>query len=346
MALLLQGYTAALIGCLIAIGGISDALGRKQVLTASVVCCVVATAIVLPDPGVLSLGIARWFQGLGVGLSMGSSVAWLSQLANPKRAARIIGLASTAGFAGGPLLTELVLRISETSVSVSYVLWTLALVLSGISLLWVSEEAATEPRPALVRLPTFPPGTLLAGGAISLGWSVAGIIVAVVPGIMTESGDGAWAGATLFVLLAAGTVAQVDARRRAPLTSLKLGAVVLTIGTAVLATGLALGSTPLTLFGAAVAGSATHAWLYVGGLARVAQCAPGSASSVSGFFLFAYLGFGLPAIGLGWAADTLGTTGAMLGLACCIGIGAFVLYRAVGYSKSWPETEIKASSNV
>ena len=115
MALLLQGYSAALIGCLLAIGGISDALGRRQVLTASVVCCLVATAVVMLDPGALTLGIARWFQGLGVGLCMGSSVAWLSVLGDPKRAARIVGLASTAGFAGGPLLTGLVLAVSELS---------------------------------------------------------------------------------------------------------------------------------------------------------------------------------------------------------------------------------------
>ncbi len=346
MALLLQGYTAALIGCLLAIGGLSDALGCKKVLTASVVCCVIATAIVIPDPDVLSLGIARWFQGLGVGLSMGSSVAWLSQLANPKRAARSIGLASTAGFAAGPILTELVLRISETSAVVSYGIWTLALVLSGISLMWVAEERETGPRPAMVRLPSFPLGTILAGGAIALGWSVAGILVAVVPGLMSDSGNGAWAGRTLFVMLAAGTFAQIDARQRAPLPSLKLGAIVLTIGTALLAIGLELGSTPLTLLGAAVTGSATHGWLFVGGLARVAHCAPGSASAVSGFFLFAYLGFGLPAIGLGWAADTFDVPSAMAGLVVCIAIGAVVLFRSVGYSKSWEETVSKASSSV
>jgi hypothetical protein len=182
--------------------------------------------------------------------------------------------------------------------------------------------------------------------AIALGWSVAGIIVAVVPGLMSEAGNGAWSGVTLFVMLAAGTVAQIDARERAPLASLKFGAIILTLGTALLAVGLALQSTPLTLLGAAVAGGATHGWLFVGGLARVAEFAPNSASAVSGFFLLAYLGFGLPAIALGWAADTAGTPYAVLGLVGCVAVGAVVLFRSVGYSKSWADTVSKASSNV
>jgi predicted MFS family arabinose efflux permease len=70
----------------------------------------------------------------------------------------------------------------------------------------------------------------------------------------------------------------------------------------------------LVLLGAAVTGSACYGFTYLGGLAELSlRSGEKRARAVSGYFALAYLGFGLPSVGLGFLSDRFGLMPALSG---------------------------------
>ncbi|MCB9674253.1 MAG: MFS transporter [Alphaproteobacteria bacterium] len=318
MSLLLAGYVGALMPSLVLLGGSSDRLGRRPVVLAAMTCSLVATLLVALSPGVAALAVARWFQGFGVALGFGAATAWMTELAGGQRSARLTSLASTAGFGFGALATAAWRSVVPTGVPATYWLWALALVgvFAAVARLPVPPVAA--PDAAFVRPPAFPPGSRVPGFAIGVGWGVAGIVVAVLPGVLEPFG-GAWSGVVLFVLLLSGVVAQEHARTLSGRRSLAIGALLLPLGTAVLAAGVAFRSVPAVLLGASIAGSSSHGYGYLGGLAQVTGLAS-PARSVSGYFLAAYIGFGAPAVAMGALVDRVGPSTAFAALAAIVAL--------------------------
>jgi MFS family permease len=155
-------------------------------------------------------------------------------------------------------------------------------------------------------------GTLPAGGTIATAWAVSGLVVAVVPAQLAEHRLGMWAGPVLFLVNAAGVLVQPWARRLAPQRSMLIGLSVVPVGYALMVTGAALHQLPAVLLGACICGTGCYGFSYLGGLAAVSDAAGEQrARAVAGFFFFAYLGFGIPSILVGYAADHVGTTWAL-----------------------------------
>jgi len=70
----------------------------------------------------------------------------------------------------------------------------------------------------------------------------------------------------------------------------------------------------LVLTGVAIAGTACYGFTYLGGLAEVVRLSNAqSARAVSGYFVCAYLRYGLPVIFIGFFADRIGILNALLG---------------------------------
>lgn len=298
MSTLLQGYTVALLALLLTSSGWASRQTPTLVVRLALLCASVATALVWFQPDVVGLGVARWAQGAGVALVMATSTAWLARGWGPTVAARAVGAASTLGFGGGALLTTIASLTQSGLRPWSYGLWLAALLVVLVVL-------PTAERGPIVQSawPKPPPWSAALG--IFAGWAVAGVVIAVVPGALHALGRSGWAGATLFVLLGSGLLAQQDARRADARQALQRGAIALVVGTTVLVVAVLSGSVALLLIGAALAGTATHGWLYVGGLARSLEEAP-DGSSTNGFFIAAYVGFGGPAVLLGMGLDRWG----------------------------------------
>ena len=101
----------------------------------------------------------------------------------------------------------------------------------------------------------------------------------------------------------------MDARK-----ALRIGAALLPIGYASLLYGAWSGRMPFVLAGAAVAGAACYGFTYLGGLAELSlRGGVLRARAVSGYFVFAYLGFGLPSVGLGFLSDRFGLMPSLVG---------------------------------
>jgi len=70
-------YVAGLVGALLTVGSLSDHLGRRPVLVASLLLAAAGTAIFWAAGGVFSLVFARVVQGIATGTATGALAAGL-----------------------------------------------------------------------------------------------------------------------------------------------------------------------------------------------------------------------------------------------------------------------------
>jgi len=317
-AVVFAAYIAALVPTLIVLGGISDRVGRKPILLVGLGCAILATALMIFAPSVTALFLARVLQGVGVGLSIGAGTAFLAELLggteSAARAASLAAVTTSLGFGSGALLTSAGLATVPTVPPISYVL-VAALALGcfvAVSALRVRGRATVTG--ALLRLPYFPAGAWGYGVAIAVAWAVTGLVIAVVPGQLARYGLGVWSGPTLFLVNATGALMQPFARRLAPGAALRVGFVLLPLGYGLLVLGAWRGVLPGILAGAMLAGAACYGFTYLGGLSAVSMAGGVErARAVSGYFLCAYLGLGLPSIAVGFLADRVGIVTALVG---------------------------------
>ncbi len=320
-------YIAGLLPALLFFGGISDRIGRKQAIFAGLVAALGATVLMIYRPGIQLLFISRILQGIGVGLSVGAGSAYLAEALGggkaAQRSAGYVALATSLGFGGGALFTGTVLLFTQTLLPISY--WIIALSTAACLAMVLGMRGNRPAGGTLLRLPFFPKGTLPITLTITLAWAVTGVIISLMPAQLARNGLAAWAGHALFLVNGAGVAVQPWARRLDPRKALLVGAIILPIGYFALLYGAWAGHMSMVFMGSALAGSACYGFTYLGGLAEVTRRGGDQrARAVSGYFVFAYLGFGLPSVGLGFLADrfglmpTLAGFGIVLALLCLL----------------------------
>jgi MFS family permease len=274
-------------------------------------------------PGMHHLFLARILQGMGVGLSMGAGSAYLAESLGggkaAQRSAGYVAVATSLGFGGGALLTGTVLLFRPTPSPISY--WIIALATAICLALIPGMRDKPAAGGTLLRLPFFPKGTLPITLTITLAWAVTGVVISLMPAQLARNGLSAWAGHALFLVNGTGVAVQPWARRMHPRNALLAGALILPVGYFALLYGAWAGHMSLVLLGSALAGSACYGFTYLGGLAELSQRGGEQrARAVSGYFVFAYLGFGLPSVGLGFLADRFGLVPTLTGFGSALAL--------------------------
>lgn len=306
-AIAFSTYIAGLLPTLVLLGGASDRIGRKTVILTSLLLACVATFLMIVQPNIYTLFITRVLQGIGVGFMTGTGTAYLSTLMpqNATKVAAYVSLTTALGFSSGALFTNAALFYRYSLVPFSY--WVVLILLLGCIGLTISipEQATTSV--ALIRLPIFSMDAVWPGLAIALAWSLAGIVGVILPTQLARYGLPNWAGLMLFIITIAGVMFQPFARRLEARRSLQIGAVLLVAGYFSFIYGAWLGHLGLVLAGVAIAGTASYGFTYLGGLAEVVQMSgTQSAPFTSGYFVCAYLGYGIPVILIGFLSDKFG----------------------------------------
>ncbi|MBD1867068.1 MFS transporter [Cyanobacteria bacterium FACHB-471] len=339
-AIAFSTYVAGLLPTLILLGGASDRIGRKTVILTSLLLICVATFLMIAQPTIYTLLITRVLQGIGVGLITGTGTAYLSTLM-PQHSAKVaayVSLTTALGFSSGALFTNAVLSIQDSLVPFSY--WVVfGLILGCIGLTFGIPEQATTSTP-LIRLPVFPSATIWAGLAIALAWSLAGIVGIILPAQLTHYGLPNWSGPMLFIIVIAGVFFQPAARHMEARRSLQLGSLLLVIGYALFTLGTAFKILSLVLIGVAIAGTACYGFTYLGGLAEVVRLDSAQpARAISGYFVCAYLGYGIPVILIGLLSDRFGIVNTLIGFGALLlvsNVSLIAIYQTLKQKKRQP----------
>ncbi len=328
-ALVFASYVLGMLPCYIFLGGLSDRVGRKPVLIISVLSAFCATAIITLWPNVFALVFARFFQGVALGLGMGTGAAYMSELLQPHthaatKAAGIASLFTAFGFGGGALATTFVLLSGFTLVPFTYYIL-LAITFAGI--LFLLPLPKLKPIGGkLLRLPYFPQGSLPANTAIAICWAATGVVIAIIPTQLAKFGLTSYAGICLVLVNWTGAFIQPLIRKMEPVKSVKIGLLLVPLGFALVILGCSTANLLVIFTGTAIVGMAAYGFSYLGGLALVANLGGmQKARAVSGYMFFGYVGFSIPAVCLGYFADHFGIINSLLLFECFIMLFSIVL---------------------
>jgi predicted MFS family arabinose efflux permease len=335
LALAFACYAVTLILTAPLLGPLPDRIGRKPCVLLGMALAMLSTLALMLAPGLPALALARMAQGLGMGCVAGAAAAWAAELASARpggekaagrRAAAIVAAATVGGFGAGGLLTLGAVvawpGLAPPPTFAAHLLFTL-LLLPAIAKL---PETLAEPAGAWLRRPAFPRGTLATTFAILPAWGTTGTVLTSVPTALAARGMPLAGPAAVCLMILVGVLVQQGLRRVAPGRSVKLGLVVLCAGSGLTLFGAATGGLWPLLVGGAVTGSATYGFIYLGGLAAVAEAtAAERARAVAGYFVVAHLGFSAVPLAVGLAVDAFGAGPALAGLWAGVALAALVL---------------------
>ena len=324
-------YAVAVLAALLALGRLSDSIGRKPVLLAALGVQVLSMLVFASAGGVGELMAARVIQGLATGAALGAIGAGMLDV-DRERGALANALSPGLGTGSGALISALFVQFLPAPTHLVYfaLIGVFAVQAIGVGLL--RETVTRVPVTASVfvpevRLPRAVRGPVLAAAPVLFAvWALAGLYAALGPALVqTLTGSASVVlGAASVTVLTVTAVSSVYLLRNVNARAvLVTGIATLVVGVAITLIALGVGSVGLFFAGTAVSGIGFGAGFQGGIRTVVPQAAPHERAGVlSLLFVVSYLGMGVPAVAAGFGAtDGLG----LLGSARDYGIALIVL---------------------
>jgi MFS family permease len=309
-------YAGGVLFALLAFGRWSDAIGRRPILLAGIVCAVASAVVFLAADSVPVLLVGRVLSGLSAGIFTGTATAAVIEAAPETwrtRAAAVATVANMGGLGIGPLLAGLLVEYAPAPLHLSFIVHIVLALLAGAAVLIVPETSQRTGSIGIQRL-SVPAEVraifVVASLAAFAGFAVTGLFAAVAPSFLAQVvgiGNHALAGLIAGSIFAASAVAQVVARTMNPQRALAVGCAILVAGMVILALTLHLSSL-IGLIAAAVLAGVGQGIGFSRGLAAVAERTPADrrAEVSSTYFVVAYVAISLPVVGEGLAAQQWG----------------------------------------
>ncbi|WKK71041.1 MFS transporter [Rathayibacter oskolensis] len=187
-------YAVGVVASLFLAGHVSDRLGRRRILLASILVEVLASAVFLLWPEVPGLIVARLLTGLGVGALTATATAHLSELRaiarpeeGPGTSRAVSTLVNMGGLALGPLVGGIFAVTVDRPLVVPYEVFLVLLIVLGLAVALVPEtverrEILPAYRPQRLAVPEASRGTFLSAavGAFA-GFAVFGLFTSLAP---------------------------------------------------------------------------------------------------------------------------------------------------------------------
>ena len=308
LTLIYATYAFGVLASLLLVGGVSDDVGRRPVLLASLFGLMVSTALFLLADSAAWLFAARGLQGIATGAALSAASAALLDL-HPRRDPAGVGLtnatSAATGIGLGMLVSSSLVQIGWEPRLLPYVvlLGLIAVALVGAYLM--PEPVAERSRarltlarpsvPAVVRRPF-----LLAALAAVSSWSIGALFFSLGPqlaGRLFDSGNAIVSGSGIVLLAGSGVIAQILTARSAPWIAASAGSIALAAGVGTIAVAVATGSS-VTYLAGSVLGGAGFGAAFLGGLRALVSSIPPEhrASVLSAFYVVAYGSLSVPAV--------------------------------------------------
>ena len=312
-------YSVGVIGALLTTGPWSDEVGRKPLLFGGLVAAALALVTFTLAQGLWLLLLARFLQGVSVGVFAAAATVAVSEMGpedRPHLNAILSTVANMGGLGAGSVIGALVLVALPAPLVAPYLVH-LALVAVGFGLLWTVPEPnppADEPslRMQGLALPE-EVRSVMVPAAISAfaGFMVCGFLGAVAPSFLGKVLG--YDGRHLLIGVAAGLIfltsclSQIAEEWLPDRHVLPLGMALLTLGIAAITA--AIWAESLWAFLATVAFTGLgHGLAFKGGLKAVSDAAPDDQVSAvtASYFTVAYVAISIPVLIIGALEQPVG----------------------------------------
>ena len=310
-------YAISLLVALLTVGGLSDYVGRRPMMFASLLVCAASMAVFALADSIAALLAARVIQGFGVGLAFGSIGAAILD-SHRLHGSLMNSVTPVTSTGSGALLSGLLATYAPMPTQLSYLVLLAVMLLQAALVWWMPETAAKRPgalaslRPTVV-VPAQARSALLlvSPGNIAL-WALCGFYMSLMPSLlrsMSGSSSLLLGGLAIAVLTFSGAAAMLAARPWPGTTILIRSMSALIMGVAVTLVGVHAQSISLLIGGTVIAGFGFGAGFFGGIRSVVPLALPHErAGLLSVIFVICYLAFSLPTIAAGLAVPVLGMT--------------------------------------
>jgi len=321
VTLLFATYALTVIPALLIFGPLSDAKGRRELLTVAIGVAAIAAGLFAAATTVAVLFLAQAVQACALGALQGTAAPTLVEYdpsGQHRRASMIASALTVGGAAAGPLLAGVLAQYAPLPQRLAYLV---EIALLAIALLAVRAllPHRSDRRPWQPRRPTVPAeirrGFFVAGISAFVAWAVAGLFLSLIPSFVTDQlhhHNLALAGVVVALLLGPAAIVQLAGHRLPSLRAQMIGLIVMIAGVATLIAADATTCLPLLLVAAALSGIG-QGLAFMGSLGDVTEIAPPDrkADIVASYYVVVYLGTALPAIGVGILTHTAGLSTAI-----------------------------------
>lgn len=316
---------------LVAFGGLSDAVGRKPVLYAASGVLLAGQVTFLFADGTVMLLIARFLQGIAVGLVTAAAPAALLDQEPPRhpgRAALVIVTVSMGGQAAGAFASGALVQYAPDPRQLVYLISIAAVLALVVAVLIGSDETVTHRHRFHVDLRlALPRGShrstfLAAVPALIATFALSSLYLSLGPGIaaaLSHSTNLLAAAAAPGTLLLIGTAAAFAARAWPASRRMGAGCAVLILGSGLTIAALATRNAPAFYAGTAVAGLGFGV-AFAGSLRTLTDLADADnrAAWTGTVYLIAYLSFSVPAIIAGLVSARAGLLPTSIGFSAAV----------------------------
>lgn len=331
-------YALALLLSLLTVGGLSDFVGRRPVLIASLALLTAAMVVFANADGVAWLYVARVMQGLAAGAAIGTLSASIVTLAPPGRE-RLAGLLNalipSVGLGLGALIAGAFAEYAPAPTVFVFVIVAAALAVLVILFAFAHESdelrdgAIASLVPRLRVAPPVRPAFVRATPSLFAPWAQMGLTLSLlvsVAAVQFGIANRFESGLIVVVVCLAASVSGFLLRDVTPGRTNDLGALGLIAGVIVSLYGLHVDELALFVIGSAIGGLGLGGSM--SGSIRILSALPAPAERGEFFaavYTVGYLAFSVPAVIAGFAAVHYG----LLDTAYVYGAGVIVLALAV-----------------
>ncbi|WP_312775621.1 MFS transporter [Pseudomonas rhodesiae] len=315
LTLIFGVYALSLLAALLTVGSLSDYLGRKPVIFAALILEMLAMLLFINESSVAWLIVARTLQGFATG--MATAVLGAALLDTDREQGPLINsLAPLLGMACGAMGCSLLVEFAPFPTQLIY--WVLfgAMLLQALLVLRLPETVSPIAGALASLWPTLHvPAQARRALWIALPvdiavWAMGGFYLSLAPSLVraaTGSTSNLIGGGLVAVLTVSGALMIYGLRHRAADKVLRLGAMLLALGVALILGAVHTASLPLFFVATLIAGSGFGAG-FLGAVRRVVPLAQPHerAGLMSAFYVLSYLAFCIPSLLAGTLTRTFG----------------------------------------